>query len=117
MFAQDLSQVGDASVHYFNKRFSSIDKEPPQVVFCPNDTRIIDASNRLVVVNYTEPIFTDNVAVVNITQTHRSGRAELFRFVLLYFNIIDTGVALDHSSFHAAIVSHHHMQVAPRGYC
>ena len=52
-------------------------RNPPEVVYCPDDVRVIDSSSRLVVVDWTEPIFTDDVAIVNITQTHRPGIAHI----------------------------------------
>ncbi|CAH1795056.1 unnamed protein product [Owenia fusiformis] len=51
-----------------------IDKEAPTVVYCPNNTKVVNPENRLSVVNWTEPVFTDNVGVVNITQNFRPGQ-------------------------------------------
>ena len=49
------------------------DKLPPQVVYCPSDTRIVDNTNHLVTVHWTEPVFSDQLGILNITQTHRIG--------------------------------------------
>jgi hypothetical protein len=50
-----------------------IDKSPPVVTNCPSSFRVV-SSDRLSVVNWTEPTFYDNVGVVNVIQTHRSGK-------------------------------------------
>ncbi|XP_077977609.1 uncharacterized protein LOC144433174 [Glandiceps talaboti] len=49
------------------------DKSPPEVVFCPNDTRIINAESSLTVGVWEDPIFTDDVGVVNVTQSYTNG--------------------------------------------
>ena len=50
-----------------------VDKNPPTVHGCPSDFRVV-SSNRLNQVNWTEPIFSDDVGVVSVNQTHRSGK-------------------------------------------
>ena len=50
------------------------DKEPPQVVYCPNDIQITDSNKRLVEVKWPEPIFKDNDRIAKLIQTHRIGR-------------------------------------------
>ncbi|KAL5018925.1 hypothetical protein ScPMuIL_004647 [Solemya velum] len=52
-----------------------IDKKPPVVENCPSDLRIINADNRLSIVNWTEPEFSDDIGIANIVQTHRPGQA------------------------------------------
>ncbi|XP_070567428.1 uncharacterized protein [Ptychodera flava] len=49
-----------------------VDKHPPEVVFCPNTTRIIN-DNSLTTCVWQEPIFTDDVGIVNLTQSYTSG--------------------------------------------
>lgn len=49
-----------------------IDKSLPVVTRCPSNFRVV-SSNRLSLVNWTEPTFFDDVGVVNVIQTHRSG--------------------------------------------
>ncbi|XP_048248139.1 uncharacterized protein LOC124151774 isoform X1 [Haliotis rufescens] len=51
-----------------------IDKYPPEVEYCPEDILVVNSDNRLSVVEWEEPVFTDDVGVVNIEQTHRSGQ-------------------------------------------
>eukprot|EP00795_Rhopilema_esculentum_P001778 gene1778-16265_t len=51
---------------------TEIDKEPPKVVRCPNVTQVV-TPNRVSVVTWTEPIFSDNKVVATITTSHRSG--------------------------------------------
>ncbi|XP_052070616.1 uncharacterized protein LOC127709241 isoform X4 [Mytilus californianus] len=49
------------------------DTEAPTVIYCPEHIQVVTA-NRLNIVNWTEPQFTDNVGIINIVQTHRSGQ-------------------------------------------
>ena len=49
------------------------DKSVPDVVQCPNDTRVVNSTSRLMKVFWPEPVFTDNVGVINLTQSHRPG--------------------------------------------
>jgi len=48
------------------------DTEPPTVEYCPAFVQVVTTS-RLNIVNWTEPRFSDNVEIVNIIQSHRSG--------------------------------------------
>eukprot|EP00794_Sanderia_malayensis_P018983 gene18983-20890_t len=52
---------------------TEIDKIPPTVVFCPNSTRMISA-DRIKALAFTEPVFTDNKAIVSISKSHRPGQ-------------------------------------------
>ncbi|CAG2185791.1 Fibropellin-3,Sushi, von Willebrand factor type A, EGF and pentraxin domain-containing protein 1,Fibropellin-1 [Mytilus edulis] len=49
------------------------DTEAPTVIYCPEYVQVVTA-NRLNIVNWTEPQFTDNVGIINVVQTHRSGQ-------------------------------------------
>lgn len=51
-----------------------IDKSPPAVTGCPDTTTFVDNSNRLVQVDWVEPTFTDDVGVVDLTQTNRPSK-------------------------------------------
>ncbi|XP_065067500.1 sushi, von Willebrand factor type A, EGF and pentraxin domain-containing protein 1-like, partial [Rhopilema esculentum] len=51
---------------------TEIDKEPPKVSRCPNVTQVV-TPNRVSVVTWTEPIFSDNKVVATIRASHRSG--------------------------------------------
>lgn len=48
------------------------DTEAPTVIYCPEYVQVVTA-NRLNIVNWTEPQFTDNVGIINVVQTHRPG--------------------------------------------
>lgn len=50
-----------------------VDKNPPTVHGCPGDFRVVSPS-RLSQVNWTEPIFSDDVGVIIVFQTHRPGK-------------------------------------------
>lgn len=50
-----------------------VDKNPPTVHGCPGDFRVVSQS-RLSQVNWTEPIFSDDVGVINVFQSHRPGK-------------------------------------------
>ena len=50
-----------------------LDKIPPTVVFCPNSTKEISMTS-LTRVNWTEPVFIDNVAVVEVLRSHAPGQ-------------------------------------------
>nr|XP_006816435.1 PREDICTED: sushi, von Willebrand factor type A, EGF and pentraxin domain-containing protein 1-like [Saccoglossus kowalevskii] len=43
------------------------DKEPPEVIECPDVVRIVDPENHLVPCDYEEPSFLDNVGVADMT--------------------------------------------------
>ncbi|XP_061181064.1 uncharacterized protein LOC133189681 [Saccostrea echinata] len=61
-----------------------IDKSPPLVINCPSDFRVV-SSQRLSLVNWTEPDFYDDMGVVNIIQTHRSGEVLAYgEYVVMY---------------------------------
>ncbi|XP_071132432.1 uncharacterized protein [Mytilus edulis] len=49
------------------------DTEAPTVIYCPEYVQVVTA-NRLNIVNWTVPQFTDNVGIINVVQTHRSGQ-------------------------------------------
>ncbi len=49
------------------------DKFPPEVEFCPEDIIIEDNEKQYHVVEWDDPTFTDDIGVVDIEQTHRSG--------------------------------------------
>ena len=48
------------------------DKTAPTVVSCPNDQTVTNSS-LMVQVEWEEPVFEDNVGIISIRQTHRSG--------------------------------------------
>lgn len=48
------------------------DTEPPTVEYCPVIVQVVTTS-RLNIANRTEPRFSDNVEIINIIQSHRSG--------------------------------------------
>ena len=50
------------------------DKHPPQVEYCPDDLDLT-SSTRLTVVTWVEPVFTDDVGIVDVQKTHRSGKS------------------------------------------
>ncbi|XP_041364224.1 uncharacterized protein LOC121379643 [Gigantopelta aegis] len=50
-----------------------IDKHPPQVEYCPDDLDLTSPT-RLTAVMWEEPVFTDDVGIVDIQKTHRSGQ-------------------------------------------
>ena len=48
------------------------DKTSPTVVSCPSDQTVTNSS-LMVQVEWEEPVFEDNVGIISIQQTHRSG--------------------------------------------
>ena len=50
-----------------------LDKIPPTVSSCPNSTKITSMTS-LTRVNWTEPVFVDNVAVVEVLRSHAPGQ-------------------------------------------
>ncbi|KAL8565044.1 hypothetical protein ACOMHN_003420 [Nucella lapillus] len=50
------------------------DKTAPRVMRCPRD-QSVTKNSAMVMVTWEEPVFEDNVAIVRIQQTHRSGQA------------------------------------------
>ncbi|KXJ15373.1 Sushi, von Willebrand factor type A, EGF and pentraxin domain-containing protein 1 [Exaiptasia diaphana] len=49
------------------------DKTPPTAVNCPSKEIVVKGSNHLITVSWTEPTFTDNVAVVMTMSSKRPG--------------------------------------------
>ena len=69
------------------------DKEAPEVLYCPDDQSVQLSVNELrIQVTWKEPQFGDNIQVVHVKQTHKSGnifRKLLFWKVFRMFNPIE----------------------------
>ncbi|XP_022316517.2 uncharacterized protein LOC111120118 isoform X1 [Crassostrea virginica] len=79
-----------------------VDKNPPTVHGCPSDFRVV-SSNRLNLVNWTEPIFSDDVGVVSVNQTHRSGEVLTYGEYAIQYWAFDAANNTAHCSFRVAV--------------
>lgn len=69
-YPQSHIQFSEGLVFYFSM---CSDKFPPVVESCPANVKLHTIGSRLAVGNWTEPQFSDNVDVVNITSNFRNG--------------------------------------------
>ncbi|XP_034311593.2 uncharacterized protein [Magallana gigas] len=79
-----------------------VDKNPPTVHSCPGDFRVVSQS-RLSQVNWTEPIFSDDVGVINVFQTHRPGEVLAYGEYAITYVAFDAANNTANCSFHVAV--------------
>ncbi|KAK6170352.1 hypothetical protein SNE40_018764 [Patella caerulea] len=51
-----------------------IDKHPPTIETCPDDIQVITVGEPRIMVDWDEPVFIDDIGIVDIQQTHRPGQ-------------------------------------------
>uniref|UniRef100_A0A8W8MLW5 Uncharacterized protein n=1 Tax=Magallana gigas TaxID=29159 RepID=A0A8W8MLW5_MAGGI len=79
-----------------------VDKNPPTVHSCPGDFRVVSQS-RLSQVNWTEPIFSDDVGVINVFQSHRPGEVLAYGEYAITYIAFDAANNTANCSFHVAV--------------
>lgn len=60
---------------YLQIHLFSTDKTAPEVLFCPDDiVKVLFSDDLPTGISWSDPVFTDNTGVVDIKQTHQSGK-------------------------------------------
>lgn len=76
------------SLSFFTFFFS--DKEPPKIVYCPGPTIFVTAYNDPpYYVNYTDPVFSDNVGIDKVTTTYVKKKYDVPSSYNQYFRAYD----------------------------
>ncbi|XP_033113942.1 uncharacterized protein LOC117114394 [Anneissia japonica] len=90
-----------------------IDKIPPVITYETGDTRIVNQESRLSVGEWIEPIFTDNIGIVNITQSHRVGQVFAWGEYLIVYVAYDAALNSATYQFKLYVLPFNCMKPAP----
>ncbi|KAK3091382.1 hypothetical protein FSP39_019454 [Pinctada imbricata] len=83
-----------------------IDKVPPVVESCPEDF-YVESDIRLVMVNWTEPSFSDNVGITTVNQTHVPGQTLTYGVYDVHYTAYDDDENSASCSFNIYVTPSH----------